>query len=172
MYGNDFYNILTNDEPQPPMTLAELRERLKHIAVCCSGLSIDLANEITLREQLTAENEQLRQELAKEKAIPKRRRTMTDAQCEKHRQAMREYWQRKKAERAEQTERDGTRSTAARATARVPRRNTETRTAHDTTSATPSNNHENTTPLSTRSPTATDTVTYGNERQSTTNNKE
>lgn len=98
MYGSDFYNILTESEPQPPLTLAELRERLKHIAVCCSGLSIDLANEITLREQLTAENEQLRCELAKEKAIPKRRRTMTDAQREAHRQKMREYWAKKRAE--------------------------------------------------------------------------
>lgn len=97
MQGNDFYNVL-DEPPQPPMTLAELRERLKHIAVCCAGLSIDLANEITLREQLTAENEQLRQELSQEKAIPKRRRTMTDAQREKHRQATREYWARKKAE--------------------------------------------------------------------------
>ncbi len=96
MYGNDLYNILTDDEPQPPMTLAELRERLKHIAVCCSGLSIDLANEITLREQLAAENEQLRQELATEKAIPKRRRTMTDEQREKHRQATRKYWEKKR----------------------------------------------------------------------------
>lgn len=62
MYGNDFYNILTESEPQPPMTLVELRERLKHIAVCCSGLSIDLANEITLREQTTAERDKLQQE--------------------------------------------------------------------------------------------------------------
>ncbi len=62
MYGNELYNILTECEPQPPMTLAELRERLKHIAVCCSGLSIDLANEITLREKLTAERDRLQQE--------------------------------------------------------------------------------------------------------------
>lgn len=41
--GNDLYNML-DKEPCTPLTFAELRERLKHIAVLCIGLSIDLSN--------------------------------------------------------------------------------------------------------------------------------
>jgi hypothetical protein len=77
------------------MTFAELRERLKHIAVLCIGLSIDLANEIQIRDNLTAENKQLKRDLQEEKATPKRR-TMTPEQAERHRQAMRDYYARKR----------------------------------------------------------------------------
>lgn len=100
MDGNDLYNVL-DKEPCPPMTFAELRGRLKHIAVCCIGLSIDLANEIQTRDTLAAENEQLRRELQEEKAKPKRRK-MTPEQAEKHRQAMRDYYERKRQEQQQQ----------------------------------------------------------------------
>lgn len=42
-----------------PMSFQELRQRLKHIAGLCWGLSIDLANEIQLREEITSENARL-----------------------------------------------------------------------------------------------------------------
>ncbi len=96
MDGNELYNVLDR-EPQPPMTFAELRNRLKHIAVLCIGLSIDLTNEIAMRDTLSKENEELRRELKEEKAKPKRRQ-MTVEQAEKHRQAMRNYYERKRQE--------------------------------------------------------------------------
>lgn len=96
MNGNELCNVL-DKEPCPPMTFAELRERLKHIAVCCIGLSIDLANEIQTRETLAAENKRLTRELQEEKAQPKRRK-MTPEQAERHRQAMRDYYERKRRE--------------------------------------------------------------------------
>lgn len=96
--GNEEYNVL-DCEPCPPMTLAELRERLKHIAVLVMGLSIDLNGEIALRERLEVENKELRRELKEEKAKPKRRQ-MTPEQAERHRQAMRDYYERKRQEKA------------------------------------------------------------------------
>lgn len=96
MNGNDLYNVL-DKEPCPPMTFAELRERLKHIAVLCIGLSIDLSNEIQTRDNLTAENERLARELQEERAKPKRRQ-MSPEQAERHRQAMRDYYARKRQE--------------------------------------------------------------------------
>lgn len=42
-----------------PLTLEELRQRLKHIAGLCWGLSIDINNEIERNETLTAENKRL-----------------------------------------------------------------------------------------------------------------
>lgn len=96
--GNEEYNVL-DCEPCPPMTLAELRERLKHIAVLVMGLSIDLNGEIALRERLEVENKELHRELKEEKAKPKRRQ-MTPEQAERHRQAMRDYYERKRQEKA------------------------------------------------------------------------
>lgn len=96
--GNEEYNVL-DCEPCPPMTLAELRERLKYIAVLVMGLSIDLNGEIALRERLEVENKELRRELKEEKAKPKRRQ-MTPEQAERHRQAMRDYYERKRQEKA------------------------------------------------------------------------
>ncbi len=40
-----------------PMTFVELRARLKEIEVLCASLSIDLANEIELRERLRSERD-------------------------------------------------------------------------------------------------------------------
>ena len=77
------------------MSFAELRERLKHIAGLCAGLSIDLSNEIQTRDNLIAENKRLSQELEAERAKPKRRQ-MTPEQAEKHRQAMRDYHAKKR----------------------------------------------------------------------------
>lgn len=98
MDGNELYNVL-DKEPSPPMTFAELRGRLKHIAVLVIGLLMDLNNEIRMREDLTAENEELKRELKEEKAKPKRRQ-MTPEQAEKHRQTMRKYYERKRQEKA------------------------------------------------------------------------
>ena len=98
MDGNELYNVL-GKEPAPPMTFTELRNQLKHIAVLVIGLSIDLNNEIKTREDLATENEELKRELKEEKAKPKRR-IMTPEQAEKHRQTMRNYYERKRQEKA------------------------------------------------------------------------
>ncbi|MDE7305944.1 MAG: hypothetical protein K2N33_00990 [Clostridia bacterium] len=45
-----------------PMTFVELRKRLKHIEILCCSLSIDLANEIQLREKTVNECAMLRAE--------------------------------------------------------------------------------------------------------------
>lgn len=42
-----------------PMPLSELRQRLKHIASLCWGLSIDIQNELERNIQLKTENEAL-----------------------------------------------------------------------------------------------------------------
>lgn len=52
-----------NEELNQPMTFEILRQRLKHIAVLCWGLSIDLANEIQLREETVIERDNLRREV-------------------------------------------------------------------------------------------------------------
>lgn len=49
--NNDFA-INANEIHRQPLKFPELRERLKHIASLCWGLSIDLQNEIELREML------------------------------------------------------------------------------------------------------------------------
>ena len=46
-----------------PMNFQQLRERLKHIAGLCWGLSIDLQNEIEYREELEKEVKRLRAEI-------------------------------------------------------------------------------------------------------------
>lgn len=43
-----------------PLTVEELRNRLKHIASLCWGLSIDLSTEMSECERVRKENEQLR----------------------------------------------------------------------------------------------------------------
>ena len=58
-------SLASEEEKREPMTFEELRKRLKHIAVLCWGLSIDLANEIQLRELLLEENKDLRERVAK-----------------------------------------------------------------------------------------------------------
>lgn len=59
---NDFSPDVTeiNDYKLAPLTREELRNRLKHIAMLCWGLSIDITNDKLLSENLKAENEQLR----------------------------------------------------------------------------------------------------------------
>lgn len=57
------YDEITNDVNRDPLTLEELRQRLKHIAGLCWGLSIDLNNEVARNEQLAAENKQLKEKL-------------------------------------------------------------------------------------------------------------
>ena len=48
-----------NERDRRPLSLEQLRVRLKHIAGLCWGLSIDLNNEVTRNEELTAENKRL-----------------------------------------------------------------------------------------------------------------
>lgn len=57
---NEIFELDENGVTREPMTFEELRGRLKHIAGLCYGLSIDLANEIELREKLQKENAALR----------------------------------------------------------------------------------------------------------------
>lgn len=57
------YDELTSDTNRPPLTLEELRQRLKHIAGLCWGLSIDIHNEIERNNELTAENKRLQDEI-------------------------------------------------------------------------------------------------------------
>jgi len=47
------------DVKSKPLTIEELRQRLKHIAGLCWGLSVDLANELEEREKLKFENKKL-----------------------------------------------------------------------------------------------------------------
>lgn len=59
---NDFKPDLQaiNADKANPLTREELRNRLKHIATLCWGLSIDLRTEFEESEKIRAENEQLR----------------------------------------------------------------------------------------------------------------
>lgn len=57
------YDEITSDTTRPPMQFEELRQRLKHIAGLCWGLSIDLNNEISRCNQLTEENKRLNDEI-------------------------------------------------------------------------------------------------------------
>ena len=52
-----------NERDRRPLSLEQLRQRLKHIAGLCWGLSIDLNNEVTRNEELTAENKRLQNEI-------------------------------------------------------------------------------------------------------------
>ena len=53
------------DIKSKPLTIEELRQRLKHIAGLCWGLSVDLANELEEREKLKFENKKLLQKIEK-----------------------------------------------------------------------------------------------------------
>jgi len=55
-------NAIAQDVAQP-MTVEELRNRLKHIATLCWGLSIDLSKEMAEHERVRKENEELRAQL-------------------------------------------------------------------------------------------------------------
>ncbi len=57
------FDEITNEIDRKPLTLEELRARLKHIAGLCWGLSIDIANEFEERDNLKLENKQLREEI-------------------------------------------------------------------------------------------------------------
>ncbi len=82
------YNVLDSDVT-PPVTLQELRERLKHIATLCTSLSIDLSEEIEYRFFLEQKVLDLQLQLAKRKE-PKRH--FTPEHREKQSQALRKYW--------------------------------------------------------------------------------
>ncbi len=56
--GNEQYKALCKKPEQ--LSFQELQERLKHISVCCTSLSIDLTNQIELINQLQEENTQLK----------------------------------------------------------------------------------------------------------------
>ncbi len=86
-FGNELYNVF-DKEPSIPMTMEELRGRLKHIATLCVGLSIDLSNEIKLREDLEQENEKLRKALNK----PPRAKNMTEIERARQREYQRKYY--------------------------------------------------------------------------------
>lgn len=62
---NDFAPDLKaiNADNVEPMTLEELKNRLKHIATLCWGLSIDLTKEISERDRLRKENKELRAQI-------------------------------------------------------------------------------------------------------------
>lgn len=57
------YDEITNDTHRAPLTLEQLRQRLKHIAVLCWGLSIDINNEFARNEALQKENKRLQDEI-------------------------------------------------------------------------------------------------------------
>lgn len=57
------YDEITNETHRAPLTLAQLRERLKHIAGLCWGLSIDINNECARNEALQKENKRLQDEI-------------------------------------------------------------------------------------------------------------
>lgn len=57
------YDEITNDTHRAPLTLEQLRQRLKHIAGLCWGLSIDINNEFARNEALQKENKRLQDEI-------------------------------------------------------------------------------------------------------------
>ena len=65
--GNEVFNALS--AKPSPVTLEEVRERLKHISVLCIGLEIDLIHELEQRKRLCEEVKRLKAELAYEKTI-------------------------------------------------------------------------------------------------------
>lgn len=58
--NGEFLDDDVTEERYTAMTIQELRERLKHIAGLCWGLSIDLANDLERSQRLEAEVIQLR----------------------------------------------------------------------------------------------------------------
>mgnify|MGYP006990136712 CR=1 FL=1 len=57
------YDEITNERDRRPLSLEQLRQRLKHIAGLCWGLSIDIHNEIERNEALKSENKRLQDEI-------------------------------------------------------------------------------------------------------------
>ena len=57
------FDEITNERDTRPLTLEQLRQRLKHIAGLCWGLSIDINNECTRNEALQKENNRLQDEI-------------------------------------------------------------------------------------------------------------
>ena len=57
------FDEITNERDLRPLTLEQLRQRLKHIAGLCWGLSIDIHNEIERNEALKNENKRLQDEI-------------------------------------------------------------------------------------------------------------
>lgn len=57
------FDEIVNQISKEPLTLEELRNRLKHIAGLCWGLSIDIANELEERDNLKLENAQLQEKI-------------------------------------------------------------------------------------------------------------
>lgn len=57
------YDEITNATHRAPLTLEQLRQRLKHIAGLCWGLSIDINNEFARNEALQKENKRLQDEI-------------------------------------------------------------------------------------------------------------
>lgn len=78
------FDEIVNQISKEPLTLEELRNRLKHIAGLCWGLSIDIANELEERDNLKLENEQQREEIEhlKNKLGLKGQRAETKAKLE------------------------------------------------------------------------------------------
>lgn len=61
-----FYNSeMKKDIDRQPLTLEDLRQRLKHIAGLCWGLSIDINNEIERNVALNQENVRLLNQIAR-----------------------------------------------------------------------------------------------------------
>ncbi len=78
------FEEITNQISKEPLNLQELRNRLKHIAGLCWGLSIDITNELEERDNLKIENKQQREEIEylKNKLGLKGQRAETKAKLE------------------------------------------------------------------------------------------
>lgn len=63
MQKNKDFAVTANDIHSEPLKYQELRQRLKHIASLCWGLSIDLQNEIEYRETLEKSYARMRKAL-------------------------------------------------------------------------------------------------------------
>lgn len=72
----DVFDEITNSIDRTPLTLEELRQRLKHIAGLCWGLSIDIANELEERDNLKTENKQQREQIEYLKKLGINRKSM------------------------------------------------------------------------------------------------
>lgn len=97
MENRDIYNSLDIVEKQP-ITLSELKARLKQLVSLTIGLMCDISNELNIRDTLIAENERLKLDLKHELAKTKPY-ALNDEQKERHRQSVRRYQERKRHER-------------------------------------------------------------------------
>lgn len=91
------FDEITNERDTRPLTLAQLRERLKHIAGLCWGLSIDVNNECARNETLQKENKRLQDEITSLRA---------ELKLVRSREHCREY-QRKRTRAALESELNG-----------------------------------------------------------------